>query len=83
MALAAATRIEPIAAAVLIIMAIVVVASSSEPAAAANKYADALTALRNGLRDPDGALASWDPSLVNPCTWFHVTCDGSNRVIRL
>ncbi|KAG2626709.1 hypothetical protein PVAP13_3KG376100 [Panicum virgatum] len=83
MALAAATRIEPIAAAVLIIMAIVVVASSSEPAAAANKDADALTALRNGLRDPDGALASWDASLGNPCTWFYVTCDGSNRVIRL
>ena len=55
----------------------------SEPAAAANKYADALTALRNGLRDPNGALVSWDASLVNPCTWFYVTCDGSNRVIRL
>jgi len=28
-------------------------------------------------------LQSWDPTLVNPCTWFHVTCDGQNRVIRV
>ncbi|PUZ65457.1 hypothetical protein GQ55_3G224400 [Panicum hallii var. hallii] len=80
MALAAATRTASLAAAVLIVA--MVAAASLEPAAA-NKDADALTALRSGLKDPDGALASWDPSLVNPCTWFHVTCDGSNRVIRL
>ncbi|KAG2618480.1 hypothetical protein PVAP13_3NG079612 [Panicum virgatum] len=76
MALVAATRTTaPIAAAVLIVAVV--------SAAAANKDADSLTALRNGLKDPGGALASWDPSLVNPCTWFHVTCDGSNRVILL
>ncbi|RLM98313.1 somatic embryogenesis receptor kinase 2-like [Panicum miliaceum] len=80
MALVAATRTASLAAAVLIVA--MVAAASLEPAAA-NKDADALTALRSGLKDPDGALASWDPSLVNPCTWFHVTCDGSNRVIRL
>uniref|UniRef100_A0A0E0L456 Leucine-rich repeat-containing N-terminal plant-type domain-containing protein n=1 Tax=Oryza punctata TaxID=4537 RepID=A0A0E0L456_ORYPU len=36
-----------------------------------------------GLSDPNGALANWDPDLVNPCTWFRVTCNGDNRVIRL
>ncbi|CAN6337245.1 unnamed protein product [Urochloa humidicola] len=61
-----------------VLMAMVVAA-----VAAANKDADALTALRGGLKDPDGALNSWDPTLVNPCTWFYVTCDGDNRVIRL
>ncbi|PWZ26225.1 Leucine-rich repeat protein 1 [Zea mays] len=30
-----------------------------------------------------GALTDWDPNLVDPCTWFHVVCDGDNRVIRL
>ncbi|KAF8719419.1 hypothetical protein HU200_024132 [Digitaria exilis] len=63
-----------------------VAAASLEPAAAGvarNTDMDALTALRNGLQDPDGALKSWDTTLVNPCTWFYITCDGDNRVIRL
>ncbi|CAL4901384.1 unnamed protein product [Urochloa decumbens] len=75
MALVKATRTTlSIAAAVLMAMVV---------AAAANKDADALSALRGGLKDPDGALNSWDPNLVDPCTWFYVTCDGDNRVIRL
>lgn len=44
---------------------------------------DALYALRRSLTDPSNVLQSWDPTLVNPCTWFHVTCDGQNRVIRV
>nr|CAD1829545.1 unnamed protein product [Ananas comosus var. bracteatus] len=40
---------------------------------------DALSALRRSLSDPDGVLQSWDATLVNPCTWFHVTCDRENR----
>ncbi|KAL0356906.1 UNVERIFIED_CONTAM: Leucine-rich repeat protein 1 [Sesamum calycinum] len=32
---------------------------------------------------PTNVLQSWDPTLVNPCTWFHVTCDSNNRVVRL
>ncbi|GLJ51992.1 hypothetical protein SUGI_1105160 [Cryptomeria japonica] len=36
---------------------------------------DALIALRSMLHDPHNALESWDPTLVNPCTWSHVTCD--------
>ncbi|KAG0518592.1 hypothetical protein BDA96_09G189000 [Sorghum bicolor] len=58
------------------------VASSLEPVAA-NKDGDVLAALHKGLEDPDGNLKSWDPSLVNPCTWFYVTCDGDNSVTRL
>nr|GMD74052.1 leucine-rich repeat protein 1-like [Ipomoea batatas] len=35
------------------------------------------------LKDPNGALKSWDPTLVNPCTYFHVTCNFDNSVTRL
>ncbi|CAM6105118.1 unnamed protein product [Calypogeia fissa] len=48
-----------------------------------NAEADALLALRQALIDPSQVLQSWDPSLVNPCTWFHVTCDLNNLVIRI
>ncbi|OVA09633.1 Leucine-rich repeat [Macleaya cordata] len=44
---------------------------------------DALYALRRAVKDPGNVLQSWDPTLVNPCTWFHVTCDRDNRVTRL
>lgn len=50
---------------------------------AANSEGDALYALRRNLHDPGNVLQSWDPTLVNPCTWFHVTCDRDNRVTRL
>ncbi|KAG0595363.1 hypothetical protein M758_UG160700 [Ceratodon purpureus] len=49
----------------------------------ANSEGDALYALRRSLTDPSNVLQSWDPTLVNPCTWFHVTCDHRNRVIRV
>ncbi|KAI5018873.1 hypothetical protein ZWY2020_043761 [Hordeum vulgare] len=26
---------------------------------------------------------SWDPNLVNACTWFHITCDDNKRVTRI
>ncbi|KAG1366865.1 hypothetical protein COCNU_13G006550 [Cocos nucifera] len=42
-----------------------------------------LQALKARLSDPNNVLQSWDPTLVNPCTWFHVTCDARNRIIRL
>lgn len=48
-----------------------------------NSEGDALHAFRRSLLDPDNVLQSWDPTLVNPCTWFHVTCDRNNRVIRV
>ena len=44
---------------------------------------DALYALKSNLQDPNSVLQSWDPTLVNPCTWFHVTCDNVNTVIRV
>ncbi|XP_042501508.1 leucine-rich repeat protein 1-like [Macadamia integrifolia] len=49
----------------------------------ANLEGDALYALRRALKDPGNVLQSWDPTLVNPCTWFHITCDSHNRVTRL
>ncbi|KAH7575627.1 hypothetical protein JRO89_XS02G0169300 [Xanthoceras sorbifolium] len=44
---------------------------------------DALNALKTNLADPNNVLQSWDPTLVNPCTWFHVTCSGENSVTRV
>ncbi|XWS68790.1 hypothetical protein CRYUN_Cryun04dG0122600 [Craigia yunnanensis] len=49
----------------------------------ANVEGDVLYALRRAVMDPENVLESWDPKLVDPCTWFHVTCDGDNRVTRL
>ncbi|XP_020104545.1 somatic embryogenesis receptor kinase 1-like [Ananas comosus] len=49
----------------------------------ANPEGDALSKLKNNLNDPTNVLQSWDPTLVNPCTWFHVTCDNDNSVIRV
>ncbi|KAG7023886.1 Leucine-rich repeat protein 1, partial [Cucurbita argyrosperma subsp. argyrosperma] len=51
--------------------------------ALANSEGDALYTLRRSLSDPDNVLQSWDPTLVNPCTWFHITCNQDNRVTRL
>lgn len=44
---------------------------------------DALNALKTNLADPNNVLQSWDPTLVNPCTWFHVTCNSDNSVTRV
>ena len=44
---------------------------------------DALNALKVQLSDPNNVLQSWDPTLVNPCTWYHVTCNNENSVTRL
>ncbi|MBA0855171.1 hypothetical protein Goshw_010089 [Gossypium schwendimanii] len=35
------------------------------------------------MADPNNVLQSWDPTLVNPCTWFHVTCNSENSVTRV
>lgn len=51
--------------------------------ASGNAEGDALNALRSNLLDPNGVLQSWDPTLVNPCTWFHVTCNNENSVTRV
>ena len=45
---------------------------------------DVLIAFKSRIvHDPDNVLASWDVTLADACTWFHVTCDAHNRVIRL
>ncbi|XP_047964595.1 BRASSINOSTEROID INSENSITIVE 1-associated receptor kinase 1-like [Salvia hispanica] len=49
----------------------------------ANVEGDALNALKTNLADPNNVLQSWDPTLVNPCTWFHVTCNSDNFVTRV
>ncbi|KAF3434990.1 hypothetical protein FNV43_RR22077 [Rhamnella rubrinervis] len=51
--------------------------------ASANSEGDALNALKTNLADPNNVLQSWDPTLVNPCTWFHVTCNSENSVTRV
>ncbi|GJN02722.1 hypothetical protein PR202_ga20100 [Eleusine coracana subsp. coracana] len=48
-----------------------------------NSEGDALYSLRQSLKDNNNVLQSWDPTLVNPCTWFHVTCNPENSVIRV
>ncbi|KAF3795270.1 Somatic embryogenesis receptor kinase 1 [Nymphaea thermarum] len=49
----------------------------------ANQEGDALNKLKASLQDPNNVLQSWDATLVNPCTWFHVTCNNDNSVIRV
>ncbi|EFJ22086.1 hypothetical protein SELMODRAFT_443356 [Selaginella moellendorffii] len=48
-----------------------------------NAEGDALHDLKTSLTDPSSVLQSWDSTLVNPCTWFHVTCDNDNFVTRV
>ncbi|KAL4192073.1 hypothetical protein AMTRI_Chr06g170420 [Amborella trichopoda] len=49
----------------------------------ANSEGDALHTLRSNLVDPNNVLQSWDPTLVNPCPWLHVTCNNENSVTRV
>ncbi|XP_027090751.1 leucine-rich repeat protein 1-like [Coffea eugenioides] len=48
-----------------------------------NSEGDALNAWKTSLADPNNVLQSWDPTLVNPCTWLHVTCNDENSVTRV
>jgi hypothetical protein len=69
--------------AVRVVALAALLALAAAGARASNDEGDALYALRQRLRDPNGVLQSWDPTLVNPCTWFHVTCNQASRVERL
>eukprot|EP00250_Pteridium_aquilinum_P002603 c12825_g1_i1 orf=166-795(+) len=62
---------------------LLLLAAALLPLVACNSEGDALHAFRRSLSDPDNVLQSWDPTLVNPCTWFHVTCDKDNHVTRV
>ena len=44
---------------------------------------DILYKQRQVWKDTNNVLQSWDPTLVNPCTWFHVTWNNDNAVIRV
>ncbi|XP_048427931.1 leucine-rich repeat protein 1 [Pyrus x bretschneideri] len=48
-----------------------------------NSEGDALSVWKSSLVDPNNVLQSWDPTLVNPCTWLHVTCNSENSVTRV
>eukprot|EP00252_Welwitschia_mirabilis_P027344 TRINITY_DN935_c0_g3_i3.p1 TRINITY_DN935_c0_g3~~TRINITY_DN935_c0_g3_i3.p1 ORF type:complete len:171 (+),score=30.75 TRINITY_DN935_c0_g3_i3:286-798(+) len=60
-----------------------IMALSLNSKAEGNSEGNALYAFRKSLSDPFRVLESWDPTLVNPCTWFHVTCDQNNHVTRI
>ncbi|XP_044973383.1 LRR receptor kinase SERK2-like isoform X1 [Hordeum vulgare subsp. vulgare] len=51
--------------------------------ASGNTEGDILYRQRQELKDINNVLTSWDPTLVNPCTWFHVTCNSDNSVVRV
>uniref|UniRef100_K3ZMU7 Leucine-rich repeat-containing N-terminal plant-type domain-containing protein n=1 Tax=Setaria italica TaxID=4555 RepID=K3ZMU7_SETIT len=51
--------------------------------ASCNTEGDILYKQRLAWKDPNNVLQSWDPTLVDPCTWFHVTCNNDNSVIRV
>ncbi|XP_048137816.1 leucine-rich repeat protein 1-like isoform X2 [Rhodamnia argentea] len=51
--------------------------------ASSNSEGDALNEWKTKLMDPHEVLQSWDPTLFNPCTWYHVTCNSDNSVIRV
>lgn len=65
------------------VVAIFLLLSDPFAVAYANSEGDALFAFRRAVNDPNNVLQSWDPTLVDPCTWFHVTCDNDKRVTRL
>ncbi|KAL4571761.1 hypothetical protein LXL04_018526 [Taraxacum kok-saghyz] len=62
---------------------VIVLAAAFTSTVSGNSEGDALYALRRSLSDPDNILQSWDPNLVSPCTWFHITCNQDNHVTRV
>ncbi|VFQ94080.1 unnamed protein product [Cuscuta campestris] len=50
---------------------------------AGNTEVDALMALKTKLFDPNNVLQSWDGSLNDPCTWFHVSCNNNNKLVSI
>ncbi|GAB4851825.1 Leucine-rich repeat protein 1 [Ancistrocladus abbreviatus] len=65
------------------VMLSLIAAAGIQGGASGNSEGDALYALRRSWSDPDNVLQSWDPNLVNPCTWFHITCNEDNHVTRV
>ncbi|KAL9151071.1 hypothetical protein ABFS82_11G030100 [Erythranthe guttata] len=50
---------------------------------ARNPEVEALSAIREGLDDPHGALSNWDEDSVDPCSWSMITCNSDNLVTSL
>ncbi|KAA8516311.1 hypothetical protein F0562_016604 [Nyssa sinensis] len=69
--------------AVVNVFTLTLIAIATVPLVSGNSEGDALSVLRRSLSDPANVLQSWDPNLVNPCTWFHITCNQDNRVTRV
>ncbi|KAF3334462.1 somatic embryogenesis receptor kinase 1-like protein [Carex littledalei] len=44
---------------------------------------DILYAQKEAWSDPNNVLESWNQSLSTPCTWFHITCNNNNSVVRI
>ncbi|XP_058200897.1 BRASSINOSTEROID INSENSITIVE 1-associated receptor kinase 1-like [Rhododendron vialii] len=61
---------------------LILVASRLSPASG-DIEGNALNALKNSLVDPNNVLQTWGPTLVNPCNWFHVTCNNQNSVTKV
>ncbi|GMP39090.1 hypothetical protein CsSME_00010064 [Camellia sinensis var. sinensis] len=51
--------------------------------ASGNAEVDALNVLKTNLADPKNVLHSWNATPVNPCTWFHITCNSENSVTKV
>ncbi|AES63407.1 BRASSINOSTEROID INSENSITIVE 1-associated receptor kinase 1 isoform X2 [Medicago truncatula] len=49
--------------------------------ASSNVESDTLIALKSNLNDPNSVFQSWNATNVNPCEWFHVTCNDDKSVI--
>ncbi|XP_028105162.1 leucine-rich repeat protein 1-like [Camellia sinensis] len=48
-----------------------------------NNEGDALVVFKLSLLDPNNVLHSWDSTIINPCTWFHIICNQNQQVILL
>eukprot|EP00250_Pteridium_aquilinum_P004261 c14485_g1_i1 orf=1437-2102(-) len=66
-----------------LVVALIVFLGVAFPLVSCNSEGDALHMFRLSLMDPANVLQSWDPTLVNPCTWFHVTCNQDQAVTRI
>ncbi|KAF7005450.1 hypothetical protein CFC21_020576 [Triticum aestivum] len=51
--------------------------------ASCNVEGDILYAQRQAWEDPSNVLQSWDSTLPDPCTWFHVFCSSDGSVVRV
>ncbi|GMH10829.1 hypothetical protein Nepgr_012670 [Nepenthes gracilis] len=46
-----------------------------------NQQGEALYALKLSLNASPNQLSNWNPSQVDPCTWYNVICDSNSNVV--